>query len=61
MSCSPGGNESTSPLATRDSFHLTFQELRSDLHRALWILGTAIVVAVSGIAAVAVAVVAAAG
>ena len=61
MSCSPGGNESTSPLATRDSFHLTFQELRSDLHRALWILGTAIVVAVSGIAAVAVAGVAAAG
>ena len=45
---------------TRDILHLTLQEFRSDLHRALWILGTAIVVALSAIGAVAVAVVAAA-
>ncbi len=72
MSHKPRANDSTSPLVTRDilrrelndlraELRLELHEFRSDLHRALWIQGTAIVVAVSGIAAVAVAVVASAG
>ncbi len=43
--------EPTSPLVTRDILRLALQEFRSDLHRALWIVGAAIVAAAGGIAA----------
>ena len=50
--------EAPGPLVTRDILQLTVQEFRSDLHRALWILGVAIVAAVGAMAAAAVAVLA---
>ena len=61
--------EAPSPLVTRDilrrelndfreELRLEFREFRSDLHRALWILGVAIVAAGGAMAAAAVAVIA---
>ena len=58
MSHKPRAGESASPLVTREVLHLTLQEFRTDLHRALWILGAAIVAAAGANAVVAVTVVA---
>ena len=55
MSRKPRAGDSASPLVTREILHLTLQEFRSDLHRALWIHGTAVVVAGGAIAAAAAA------
>ena len=51
-------NESASPFLTREVLRLTLEEFRSDLHRALWIHGAAVVAAGGGIAAAALAIVA---
>lgn len=48
--------EATSPLVTRDILRLELNELRSELYRALWILGVGVVAAMSGLAATAAAV-----
>ena len=48
--------EATSPLVTRDILQLELSGLRSELYRALWILGAGIVGVMSGLAAMAVAV-----
>ncbi len=69
MSHEPRTSESASPFVPRDilrlelddlraELRLTLQEFRSDLHRALWILGVAIVAAGGAMAAAAVAVIA---
>ena len=48
--------QATSPLVTRDILRLELNELRSELYRALWILGVGVVAAMSGLAATAAAV-----
>lgn len=54
MSRNPRVDKSANPLVTRDILRLTLQEFRSDLHRALWIHGAAVVAVGGGIAAAAV-------
>ena len=48
--------DATSPLVTRDILRLELGEFRSELYRALWILGAGIVAVMSGLTAAAVAV-----